>query len=661
VTVTGANGCIATLTVNVPLTGIPQITISQTNAACDGSALGSASASVNGNSPFTYQWSTSPVQYSSSVSNLSPGSYTLTVTDAHGCTNAEPINILTGGMQLSVSTIDLECGNVHNGSATVTVSSATAPFSYQWNTNPPQTAQTAINLAEGNYTVTVTDATGCTDTISAVVGGPPPIIINISTTNAGCTFSDGSATALVSGGHSPFVYTWNTNPVQHTATAHYLHAGIYHITVTDRDHCTETGTAYVSNTDGPQGFISNVKDATCSQPNGSATVAGITGIAPFSYFWNSVPYQYDSTATGLAAGIYVVEITDAEGCISFLNVKINAIPMGTILLDHITNASCGKEDGTATVKDSGGVAPFSFEWMTTPVQYGATATHLSAGTYLAILTDGNNCKDSLYAEVPSNKAHNDFNYQTGCLHEPAFFEGITDYTGSVSWKWNFGDIASGFDNSAFEQQASHIYSAGGNYTVTLYILGGCATDTLSRTILGAVKPEATFTYNPAKPLATEEVHFHYTGTDVKSWQWDFGDGGISHNSLAEHTFIFKNEYKITLYVTDEFGCRDTAEDSIFVDDAPAVFIPGSFTPNNDGKNDQFIIPSFGLRECDIKIFDRWGNLVFQCSNPAMMNTEGWNGTVNGSNIPEGSYAYIFEGKLENGKPVVREGVLNVLR
>ncbi|MEO5572052.1 MAG: gliding motility-associated C-terminal domain-containing protein [Bacteroidia bacterium] len=660
VIVTGANGCTASITAFVPLVGMPVITMAHTNITCNNSGLGSATASVSGHAPFTYLWSDGST--TSFISGLIQGTYTLTVTDAGGCFSTATVPIDKGGMQLSVSTVNLECGNVPNGTATVSSLQGNPPLTYLWNTTPQQISATAVNLEAGSWVVTVTDSSGCRDSITAIITGPPPLIVNVTTTSAGCTLHDGSATVSISGGNDPYTYLWNTNPVQTSDSASDLPAGAYQVTISDSDNCITTATAYISNWDGPSGFISDVVDATCNLPNGSASINNVTGNGPFSYLWYTSPLQYSSTANALGAGIYTVKITDHEGCLSFLNVKINTTGNPELSVDYVVNASCGFDDGKASLAvASGGVAPFLYEWNTTPPQFTQTAAGIGAGTYLTVVTDAKGCKDSLTVTIPENKAHNDFAITTSCINEPAFFSGITDYPGMVSWKWNFGDASSGQDNTATEQNASHIFSSSNSYFITLYLNGGCATDTLTKYVSESVKPNASFTYSHDKLFATAPVNFTYTGSPASELLWDFGDGNSSYEINPFHIYKFTNAYEVTLYVSDEFGCKDTINAAIDIDFAPAIFVPGGFTPNNDGINDHLTIPSHGLQSCDFKIFDRWGSMVFHSENPAFMNDNGWDGYFHNIKLPEGAYAYILNGRLENGKPVVKEGFINLLR
>src|SRR6185436_11175146 len=373
----------------------------------------------------------------------------------------------------------------------------------------------------------------------------------------------------------------------------------------------------------------------------------VSGNGPFLYEWYTNPQQYNPTATGLAAGIYTVRITDHEGCISFLNVKINATGVPELAENFLVNASCGMHDGQASVNISGGTSPYTYQWFTNPCQYTQTASALGAGVYLVVATDATGCKDSLHLTIGENKALNDFAFTTSCINEPAFFNGITDYPGTVAWRWDFGDTLSGQDNAMLAQNVSHTFSSTGNYKITLYINGGCATDTLVKMLNESVKPDASFTYFPQAPLATAPVDFRYTGTIVTDWFWDFGDAALSYDADPVHTYKTPGSFEVSLYVTDQYGCKDTAESSLDIDQAPAVFVPSGFTPNGDGINDNLIIPSHGMKSCDLKIFDRWGTLIFQCNNPSFINDVGWNGYSNGRQLSEGSYAYLLNGRLDN--------------
>ena len=660
--VTGANGCTAMAVAHIGLSGKPAIQISHVNVSCDGSVPGSATANATGNDPFTYLWSTSPPQNTQTITGLAQGSYTVTVTDVNGCSSEAVVVIGIGAINITSTTTNASCGNAPDGSAVVTVTDGIPPYTYSWNTTPVQTSDTATGLLPGTYVVTVTDSVGCQDTHSVTINGPPSMVLNISTVKSSCLAPDGSATVAVSGGYTPYTYSWNTNPPQNTPTANNLGAGIYQVTVTDSIGCTVTSNAFISNYDGPDGYISGVTDATCKQNNGTATVTLNSGNPPITYSWNTNPNQTGPTATGLGEGTYYVQITDVNGCLMFLNVKINEIEMVDLLFDSATTANCGFANAMASVIDTGGVGPVSIEWLVNPPQFGPVATNLSGGSHWAVATDGNGCKDSVEVIIEEEKANNSIDYVSACIDEPVAFQGITDYPGTVTWDWDFGDPASGMDNYASGQQATHIYYQSGFYNVTLYITGGCATDTLITVISPAMLPEASFTHEPEEILGNSPVLFIYTGTEAEDFYWTTSTDYTSNDENPLFTFLnIHDSVTVSLTVINSQGCVDSISKTFYVDDAPAVWVPNSFTPDGDGINDTFKVYAHGLKDCEMKIFSRWGELIFQSKDTEFLKSTGWNGKLDGNPARQDVYVYKITGRLYDGKPFARHGHVTIVK
>jgi gliding motility-associated-like protein len=660
VSVSTADGCTITESISIPIIGLPAVSITQQNVACNGLSLGTATVTATGTAPFTYEWNTSPPQFTLQISALAAGEYSVTVTDSVGCMIDVVVNIISGGMLLNTSAVALTCATAHTGQATVIASNGTPPYSYLWNTIPPQNTSTASMLAGGTYTVIVNDAGGCTGSATVTVVSPPIISININSNNADCSLNNGLAMATVVGGYAPYIYSWATYPIQTNSFASNLAAGIYSLTVTDATGCMALERAYIGNFNGPQGFITDVVNATCNRANGSAAVTEVTGNAPFTYLWNTIPQQYNSVGTGLGENTYFAMITDAGGCVSFLHVKINNSEVAAISFVSSTNASCSGNDGAATVSAQGGPTPYQYEWNTFPVQHSSSANHLGGGNYFVTLTDGNGCKDTMTINISENKAHNDFNFSIACFNSPVHFEGLTSYTGNALWTYDFGDSSTSNANSS--TYAEHIFNGTGNYQVTLYINGGCATDTLYKPVKGSYKPDASFILKNEEAYANSPVQFIYTGSAVNIYSWNFGDGEWSAYNSPIHVFKTpEDSMNVLLYVTDKYGCADTSSIKIYVNVPPSVFLPNSFTPNGDGLNDAFKIPSHGISECSLQIFNRWGELVFSSDNLSQLNNEGWNGNVKGQQANDGSYPYTLTAKLADGNTVYHNGTINLLK
>ena len=237
---------------------------------------------------------------------------------------------------------NVACNGGTNGSIQAVPVGGVGPYTYSWNTIPLQTTQTASNLGPGTYTVTVTDNMGCQRTATATVTQPQPLSLNMSANSINCYGqTNGTASVVVSGGTFPYTYSWNTVPVQTTATATGLVGGTYTVTVTDAHGCVQTGTTTVASPTALVASISNQVNLNCfGQTNGSATVTVTGGTPGYSYFWSTFPTQTTQTATNLPAGTYTVQVTDAHNCVTSATVTITQPPQLNAIIASQVNTSC---------------------------------------------------------------------------------------------------------------------------------------------------------------------------------------------------------------------------------------------------------------------------------------------------------------------------------
>jgi hypothetical protein len=394
VTVTDAGGCTGSASCTIGQPVAMSVTMTKTNVNCRGGATGTATVSVTGGTPgYTYSWNSAPSQTTATAVNLTAGSYSVTVTDAHGCVTTGSVTIIQPATALTATSVQTSttCNGGNDGTATVNVVGGTAPYSYSWNTVPSQTTATAGSLTAGTYTVTVTDNNGCSIIHSSTITQPPAITATTSTTASACAASTGSATVTASGGTGTLTYSWNTTPSQTTTTASNIAAGIYQVTVTDGNGCTQVVSANVGNVNAPV-ITSTTTAVSCNGgSNGSATSTVTGGTAPYTYSWNTVPAQTTANASGLTAGSYTLTVTDAVGCISYLAVTITQPAALTATSTGVNPTCTACTDGSVTATPTGGTGPYTYSWSTVPSQSTATATALVAGTYTCTITDAHGC------------------------------------------------------------------------------------------------------------------------------------------------------------------------------------------------------------------------------------------------------------------------------
>lgn len=420
VAITDANGCTINRSFNVNQPGLfdvnaTPVLIGNAHVSCPGSNDGSIALDVTGAlPPYEYAWS-GPNGYTSDQedpSGLAAGGYQVTITDDNGCSASLDVTLnAPAAISATLPTSNyggygLSCNGGSNGTITAQVSGGNAPYTTAWSgPNGFASADAAISgLQAGAYQATITDANGCTTTQSVQLTQPAALVAGSGgSTPATCYGSNtGQATAAVTGGVPAYIYTWNTLPAQHAATATGLAAGNYTVSITDANGCTSSSVIAVG---GPaQALVAEVQlvsNVLCHGGNdGSATAAAVGGTPPYAYAWNTIPTTNSATVSGLNAGTWTVTATDAAGCTATSQVVIDqpALPLNATWEDQ-HNVSCfGDNDGSASIIATGGSGDYSITWNTLPTQTGSTATGLAPGMYTATIADANGCAQTL--ELP---------------------------------------------------------------------------------------------------------------------------------------------------------------------------------------------------------------------------------------------------------------------
>ena len=548
VTVTDASGC--TSTTQIAITQPPVLTTvinSSANIICNGGATGAITIAASGGSPtYTYSW-TPAGPNSTTNSNLSAGTYTATVTDINGCTATVSTAITQPpALTASTSSTSVLCNGGSNGTASTIGSGGTAPYTYSWSPSGG-TAANATNLSPGNYTVTVTDASGCTTSATTTIANPTPVTSTTSSVASLCGQSTGSATASGSGGTSPYTYLWSP-VVGNAATLLNLAAGSYTVIVSDANNCTTSATVAVGGSAGPTLSNNATTNVSCfGAATGSASVTGAGGTAPLNYQW-SPSGGAAASATNLAAGNYVVTVTDASGCTSTTQIAITQPPVLTTVINSSANIICnGGATGAITIAASGGSPTYTYSW--TPAGPNSTTnSNLSAGTYTATVTDINGCTATVSTAITQPPALTASTSSTSVLCNGGS-NGTASTIGSggtapytYSWSPSGGTAASATNLSP------------GNYTVTVTDGSGCttsATTTIANPAIfsSSIATSANVLCNGGNDgSATVTVN---GGTAAYNYLWS-PSGGVA----ATASNLAAGNYSVI--VTDLNGCTTTS-------------------------------------------------------------------------------------------------------
>jgi large repetitive protein len=570
--------------------------------------------------------------------------------------------------------VPVSCFGLSNGSMQASVFNGTAPFQYQWSV--PNAAGPVINnMPSGLYTVTVTDANGCSDSAPALINSPNPLILSTQSQPADCGGANGSASVSANGGTSPYTYQWSSAGGANPNVTN-LPAGLYFVTVTDQQLCTATTVAQVGSISTLQATITGSSPVRCAGGNdGAATVAVTGGTGPFSYTW--FPEGGNAaTASGLSAGTYSVQVLDINQCIASALVTINEAPPTLHSINTIP-ANCNATDGSAAISSSGGTGAFSYQWPA-----GIAPQALASGIYAVTITDQNQCKDTILVTVPalppveltlvgtkdpSCNGGSDgeiqfvvsggvapFQYifsgtgassatlaagmhtiivfdKNGCrdtitatLNDPPPISFEVDVQSIACFGTNNGvlevnNLQNGLppyqyalNQGAFGADNQFDQLAAGTYEVAVMDAAGC---TISDTVLVQSAPQNSIDAGPdqAVPLGSQVTLAAQASVPflISSYQWQPALPGGCTN-CPETSFTPEQSGTYTVVATDQNGCVWT--DALQIRVLPGqVFVPNIFNPDAPAPNNRFWLnEGGGVDQVEyLRIYDRWGSLVFE--------------------------------------------------
>jgi len=554
VTVTDADGNSKTATITVDAFQF-DFELTSTPQGCSNAAGGSARVNIlEGESPFTYLWSNG--QTTSSINNVTAGTYKVTVTDNRGCVVSKEVIISKTRLTLDVEVVNAGCTGEATGSATVIPSGGTEPYSYAWTTGA--TTATIENLVPGFYEVIVTDATFCQEAAFVNIN-KENIGIAIKSTNVSCSGELGSATVdTVIGGEAPFIYRWSNSTTTRTITG--LSVGEYQVTVTDARGCTGTGKVTIQQVLNLNLITSNTA---CNQNTGRIIAIPSLGQAPFNFLWSNG--ETGSFIENVGAGEYTVTVTDNKQCVGMATSQVTE--ENTLALSALaTSASCGTaSNGTATIRVTSGESPYQYRWENR-ADTTATINNLMPGTYKATVTDANTCTREISVTVGTTSSINvTIPSVASCEGEEARLSVINNQPEDVlSYRWIPSDaFLAGTDTTS---TPVYTKNESGNVSVVITKLGCSIEQMVAITITERTRPDVSrVTYQES--CSGQIVTFNGNG-QTEGYIWRFGDPNSSNDISNElnptFTYSQPGTYIVTLIPVNSAACRDTAQFSLLV-------------------------------------------------------------------------------------------------
>lgn len=548
VNVQDAQGCRQSLNFEIKQPDALKINALSEAVLCKGNANGKIDVSVTGGvSPYQFTWAHGPV--TKDVTGLTAGIYTVTGKDFNGCqTTIQTTVSEPDSLQISAKSLPIPC----KGGTTdvdVTVNGGTRPYAYQWSNG--QQTEDLLGAKAGSYTLTVTDSNQCARTLSVVLTEPDSMKLSFTQQNVACKDgTTGSIDLTVSGGTLPYSYVWSNGAVMQDID--HLKAGTYFVKVKDANGCADSLQIVISQ---PDLLTVNqvANDVKCKGDNSGAIDIQVTGgTQPYLYAWSNNATTQD--LTNLSGGVYILNLTDKEGCAAEIRVVIGE-PDSLKLSLTPDNVDCnGLSSGTILSTVSGGLKPYSYSWSngsTLPNVFG-----LPAGNYTLTVMDSNNCVISASTTLgePAKLAPNAELVQVSCFggSDGSIDFNILGGTGTYTYEWSNGMKTQ--DISNLKAGVYHLSVKDGN---------NCVLET-SFTITEPSNP-LTLTLTATPPTCHDAANGSISlsvsgGTNPYKISWSTG---VNTQSL---TNLSGGMYKVA--VTDEKGCSST--DSIVINNPPKI-------------------------------------------------------------------------------------------
>ncbi|HPF00841.1 MAG TPA: gliding motility-associated C-terminal domain-containing protein [Bacteroidales bacterium] len=657
-TVTSAAGCSSSTTTTVLVNPNPTANAGVSQTIPFGTSTTLSGSASGGSGTYLYSWSPAGLLVSSNIAsptttNLTTTTvFTLTVTDqTTGCTSTAQTTVNVSGGALTVNALASAPGVCAGNGITLTAlaSGGSGSYTYSWSSNPSGFSSSDDNpyhipSGTASYTVTVSDGfNSATSTINVIVYPQP----TATASNTGPYCAGENIQLSASGGGT---YSWVgpngfssslANPVITSSAA--VNNGTYTVIVTSAEGCTDSETTNVIINDIPVATANN------NGPYCSGETVNLSASGGLSYAWSG-PAGFSSSAanpaitaaTPAVSGTYSVVVSGTGGCTATASTSVLINPLPSVICSnggpYCTGETIMLSASGASDYSWAGPAGFSSNSQT-PEITNAQLSH--TGTYSVVGTDLNGCMNAATTTVNVNQSPEiNISGETEVCQDGT---AVLSANGANLYIWNTGATTASI-------------TIGGIASATYVVTGTTGTCSDIDSISVTVNPNPTANAG-ADTTIEEGQSIQLNGSGGGTYSWSPPDG-LSDPDIANPICNAEDTTVYILTVTNEFGCTDTDTVIVRVDgDCGSIYVPNAFSPNGDGKNDVFGVMNRCLETLNLKVYNQWGNLVFETNDP----NGRWDGTFSGTMSESGIYSYWFDGSLSDGTLVNGQGNFVLIR
>jgi gliding motility-associated-like protein len=631
------------------------------STTCSGATNGSITmtAPTNGTAPYVYTLIGGPVQASNVFSGLTNGNYTVVVTDAGGCSSGDiPVTITPGvAVTASLTKTDATCFGAATGAITARVSAnATLPVQYSLDNINFQSANVFTALLANSYTVYFKDAAGCANSATITVAQPAQLVANSVVKDVLCNSeSNGTITINVTGGTQPYEYSLDNTNFK-GSNIFNVAAGNYRAYVNDANNCKTQVSTIVVGQPAVLSATAATSNATCEGSDGTITVTVVGGIGPYEYSSNGIKFQ-SSNILMVDPGTYNnVTVRDANKCSYTIAPAVVGLSNNLVLtpfpdpapvcegrsvqLETNTNATQFSWAPVAGVNNIAVANPL--------VNPSATTVYTVTATLgICSLTD-EVMVSILPAPIPNAGPDAEI-----CFGQNSGLQA----SGGASFSWSpatyLSDVT--ISNPQVTKPAQTI-----TYSVSSIGANGCPSLVSDQMVLTVIPPIKVLVL-PADTVVFAGQQFQFQASSIgTSYTWDPA-AGLSNPNISNPIVTAPNTGdEITYHVrtTTAAGCEGQGFARVRVYDGPDIYMANAFTPNGDGKNDEFFPFPVGIKELKyFYVFNRWGEIVFSTKTI----NDGWDGRFKGVEQGNGVYTWTVSGITTDNRLITKKGTVMLIR